>query len=113
MSTDYRSKTGLGVSWSEDIFPEEKTLIEAVTADHIKRQTQVFHDPYSLQERRRIGQRMNTIHEYYSELVDLYLAQLVCQHKDLVASGDACRNNYVARSPTFPQACKGRSLVKL
>jgi hypothetical protein len=38
-----------------------------------------------------------TADEYYTELANMHLAQLVFQHNDLVASADDCRNKYVAR----------------
>jgi aminoglycoside phosphotransferase (APT) family kinase protein len=38
-----------------------------------------------------------TADEYYTELAEMHLAQLIFQHNDLVASADHCRNKYVAR----------------
>lgn len=38
-----------------------------------------------------------TADEYYTELADMHIAQLVFQHNDLVTSADDCRNTYVAR----------------
>jgi len=38
-----------------------------------------------------------TADEYYSELANMHLAQLIFQHNDLVASADDSRNKYVAR----------------
>ncbi|KAL3424202.1 phosphotransferase [Phlyctema vagabunda] len=38
-----------------------------------------------------------TADEYYTELADLHLAQLIFQHNDLVTSADDCRNKYVSR----------------
>ncbi|KAK0113348.1 hypothetical protein ONS95_013602 [Cadophora gregata] len=38
-----------------------------------------------------------TADEYYTELANLHLAQLVFQHNDLVSSENDCRNKYVAR----------------
>ncbi|PVH84081.1 phosphotransferase [Cadophora sp. DSE1049] len=38
-----------------------------------------------------------TADDYYTELANLHLAQLVFQHNELVASADDCKNKYVAR----------------
>ncbi|KAL2061976.1 hypothetical protein VTL71DRAFT_7354 [Oculimacula yallundae] len=39
----------------------------------------------------------STAIEYYTELANQHIAQLVFQHNDLVASANDCRNKYVAR----------------
>ena len=39
----------------------------------------------------------NTSDDYYTELANMHLMQLVFQHNDLVTSSDDCRNKYVAR----------------
>ncbi|RDL35399.1 Uncharacterized protein BP5553_07330 [Venustampulla echinocandica] len=49
-----------------------------------------------------------TADEYYTELADMHLAQLVFQHNDLVASADDCRNKYVARQILRRLATEGK-----
>jgi len=46
--------------------------------------------------------------EYYTELADMHLVQLVFQHNDLVASADDCRNKYVASQMFRRLAKEGR-----
>lgn len=54
------------------------------------------------------GKTFATADEWYLELSNLHLAQLVFQHNDLVSSEDDCRNKYVARQLFRQLAKQGR-----
>lgn len=46
-----------------------------------------------------------TADEWYVALAETHMAQLVCQHNDLVTTANDCRNKYVARQ-LFPKLAK-------
>ncbi|KAK1598359.1 uncharacterized protein LY79DRAFT_666111 [Colletotrichum navitas] len=54
------------------------------------------------------GKTLATADEWYLELSNMHLAQLLFQHNDLVASEDDCRNKYVARHLFRRLAKQGR-----
>jgi len=49
-----------------------------------------------------------TADEYYTELANMHLIQLVFQHNDLVTSADDCRNKFVARQIFHRLAREGK-----
>ncbi|GAB0138157.1 hypothetical protein EsDP_00006401 [Epichloe bromicola] len=47
------------------------------------------------------GRTYETADEWYAQLADMHMAQLVFQHNDLVTSEDDCRNKYTHCSHSF------------
>ncbi|KAK1991217.1 phosphotransferase [Colletotrichum falcatum] len=68
--------------------------------------TQLAHVPPSIFPAK--GKTFATADEWYVELSNMHLAQLLFQHNDLIASEDDCRNKYVARHLFRRLAKQGR-----
>lgn len=54
------------------------------------------------------GKTFATADEWYLELSNMHLAQLLFQHNDLISSEDDCRNKYIARQLFRKLAKQGR-----
>jgi hypothetical protein len=68
--------------------------------------TQLAHSPPSILPLE--NETYATADEWYGELANMHLAQLIFQHNDLVLSEDDCRNKYVARQIFCRLAKQGR-----
>ncbi|KAL2756585.1 hypothetical protein ACRALDRAFT_208518 [Sodiomyces alcalophilus JCM 7366] len=68
--------------------------------------TQLAHIPPAIFPAK--GKTFATADEWYLELSNMHLAQLLFQHNDLISSEDDCRNKYVARQLFRRLAKEGR-----
>lgn len=68
--------------------------------------TQLAHIPSAIFP--AVERTFGTADEWYLELANMHLAQLLFQHDDLVSSDDDCRNKYVARQLFRGLAKKGQ-----
>ncbi|CZT06003.1 hypothetical protein WAI453_005261 [Rhynchosporium graminicola] len=101
----YRKVASCLLELSQHTFPRIGSLVESgedsysVAARPITRNMndmlQLAGIPSSILPPRE--QTYSTADEYYTELANMHLAQLIFQQNDLVTSADDCRNKYVAR----------------